>query len=73
VNQYQPNSQAIEQGDVVKDAGEILMQGNLTPQHQHKGLPPVRIDIGSRIPQPANVGAARGCHDTFLDSLQAID
>ena len=69
VHQHQSHPQAAEQGDVVENAGKVLVLGHLAPQHQHEGLAPVRIDVGCGIPQPANIVPAGRCH--FL--VQAIE
>ena len=69
VDQHQAHAETVEQGDVMNDVGEILMLRGLTPQHQHEGLAPVRIDVGCGIPEPTDMGPARRCHCVF----QAVD
>ncbi len=69
VNHYQSHPQAVQQGDVVDDGGEVFMLRGGAPQHQHEGLAPVCIDVGCGVSQPANVIPPLRCHVCF----QAID
>ena len=69
VYQYQLHAQALEQGNIVNDVGEVFVLRHGAPQHQHEGLAPVHIDIGCGVPEPADVGPARRRH--FLS--QVID
>ena len=69
MNQHQAHAQAVEQGDIVNDIGEVFVLRSLSPQHQHKGLAPVCVDVGCGIPEPAYMGPPRRCHDM----IQAVD
>jgi hypothetical protein len=68
-NQHQTYAQAIEQGDVVNDVGEVFVLRNRAPQHQHKGLASMCVDVGCRISEPAYMSPP-GCRHGYF---QAID
>jgi len=53
----------------VNKVGKVCVLRDLAPQHQHKGLAPVCVDVGCGIPEPAYVGPTRRCHDL----IQAVD
>ena len=55
VDQYQAHTEAVEQGDIVDDVGKVFVLRSRAPQHQHKGLAPVCIDVGCGISEPAYV------------------
>ena len=69
MNQHQAHTKTIQQSDVVNDVGKVFMLRHRAPQHQHKGLTPVCVDVGCSISQPADMLLRRSCHVI----IQAID
>ena len=64
VNQDQFDTEAVEQGDVVDDVGEVFVLRNFTAKHQDESLVSVSIYVGRGIPEPANMRSARSGHCT---------
>ena len=62
MHQNQPHTETVQQRQVVEDGGKVGVLCSITPQHQDKGPVPVGIDVGRRIPEPANMAAAWGGH-----------
>jgi len=49
---HNPNSNNVEQGDVVHDAGQIDVGKRLTRQRHNKRLAAMRTNVGSGFPEP---------------------
>ena len=62
MNQHESHAETVEQRDVVNQVGKVFVLRNRAPQHQHKGLAPVCVDVGCSVSQPANVVPPRRCH-----------
>ena len=55
--------------DVVHEVWKVFVLRDGAPQHQHKGLAPVCVDVGCGISEPAYLGPPRCRHEI----IQAID
>ncbi len=49
INDDKANSKAVQQADVIDNAGEVLMLNGFATQHNDERLPPVGVDIGNRM------------------------
>jgi len=46
VDHHQANAEAVQQANVIDDAGKVLMLDGFTAQHDDKGFSPMGINIG---------------------------
>jgi hypothetical protein len=55
VNQYQTNTQTVQQHEVVNDIAEIGVLNAVARKHDDEGAIPVGIDVGRRVAEPIDV------------------
>ncbi len=66
VYQHQPDSQAVEQGDVMDETGEGAVGDRFTAEGEHHGAATVRVDIGRSLAEPAYEGVVVRAHESIL-------
>ena len=56
VHNYQPDTECLEQRQVVHDVGKVRCRNGVSTQQDHEGLAAMGADVRGRIPEPARVG-----------------